>query len=801
MKFTLSWLKEHLDTTAPLDAITEKLTAIGLEVEGVEDRARALAPFNIAEVLTADKHPNADKLQLLTVTTGKEKLQVVCGAPNARKGLKGVLARAGDIIPREGEALKLTKIRGVESQGMMCSADELQLGEDAKGIIELPADAPVGENFAKYTGLGDPVIEINLTPNRADCAGVRGIARDLAAAGLGKLKSQAVKPVKGKGSSQIKVKLEFPKGQENACPLFVGRTIKNIKNGPSPDWLQRRLRAIGLRPISALVDITNLLTFDAARPLHVFDAAKVKGDLWVRPAKGGEKMEALNDKTYTLEAGMTAIGDDTGTLSLAGIVGGTSSGVSEHTTSVFLESAYFDPIRTAKTGRALQIVSDARYRFERGVDPAFVIPGAELATQLILDMCGTKETQVSELFIAGKVPHVGLTVTYAPQKCLRHAGLDVPEKEQIQILESLGFKIEKKKDKWLVTAPSWRGDIGGDVDLVEEITRIKGFDHIPSVSMPRTHVVTATAVDKLDQRANKARRALAAQGLMEAVTWSFMPSAIAAEFGQNNPSLRLSNPISADLDVMRPSILGNLVMAAKRNGDRGFADVGLFEVGPAYRDTSPNGQDMIAASVRAGSTPRHWAEKPRAVDAFDAKADALEILAACGAPTSGVQVSADAPAWYHPGRSGSLRLGATVLGYFGELHPTLLTACSAENPIVGCEIFLASIPEARSTGTAKPLLKLEALQPVIRDFAFVVASDVTAEKITKAAKSADKKLIRAVSVFDVYEGKGVEEGKKSIALGVTLQPLDQTLTDKELEDISTRITAAVTKATGATLRG
>ncbi len=800
MKFTLSWLKEHLDTKASLEELCDKLTAIGLEIENIEDRAKALAPFIIAEVLTADKHPNADKLQLLTVTTGKEKLQVVCGAPNARAGLKGVLARPGDVIPREGEALKLTKIRGVESQGMMCSADELKLGEDSKGIIELPADAPVGENYAKYAGLGDPVIEINLTPNRADCAGVRGVARDLAAAGMGKLITKEIKPVKGAEPSKIKVKLEFST-EPKACPLFVGRTIRNIKNGPSPEWLQRRLRAIGLRPISALVDITNLLTMDAARPLHVFDADKVKGDLWVRPAKGGEKLDALNDKTYTLEAGMTAIGDDTGLLSIAGIVGGVSSGCDEKTTNVFLESAYFDPATIAKTGRALQIVSDARYRFERGIDPAFTIPGAELATQLIVELCGTKDTVVSELYIAGEVPHVGVTVNYDPKKCLRHAGIDVPVEEQIAILTTLGFKIENSGAKLKVTAPSWRGDVHGDVDLVEEITRIKGFDHITPVSMPRTHVVTATAVDRLDQRASKARRAMAAQGLMEAVTWSFMPSAIAAVFGQNNPSLRLSNPISADLDVMRPSILGNLVLAAKRNADRGFADVGLFEVGPAYRDTSPEGQDMIACAMRAGTMPRHWAVKQRAVDAFDAKADAFAALAACGAPVASVQVLADAPAWYHPGRSGSLRLGATLLGYFGELHPALIEACGAEGPMVGCELFLAAIPEPRSNGTARPLLKLEALQPVLRDFAFVVANDVTAEKMIKAVKGADKNLIRDVSVFDVYEGKGIEPGKKSVALSVTLQPVDQTLTDRELEDIAARITAAVTKATGAVLRG
>ncbi|MDD5585396.1 MAG: phenylalanine--tRNA ligase subunit beta [Alphaproteobacteria bacterium] len=801
MKFTLSWLKEHLDTDAPLEAVCDTLTAIGLEVESVEDHAKALAPFIIAEILAADKHPDADKLRLCTVSTGKETLQVICGAPNARAGLKAVLARPGDVIPQSGQALKLSKIRGVESQGMMCAVDELGLGEETTGIIELPADAPVGGSYVKYAKLNDPVIEINLTPNRADCAGVRGVARDLAAAGLGKLKPQDIKSVKGKGPSRIKVTLDFPADQKNACPLFVGRVISNIKNGPSPAWLQQKLRAIGLRPISALVDMTNYLTFDSARPLHVFDADKVKGNLWVRPARGGESLEALNGKTYALEAGMTAIGDDTGILSLAGIVGGASTGCGENTTSVFIESAYFDPARTAKTGRALQIASDARYRFERGVDPAFVIPGAELATQLILDLCGTKETVVSELVVAGSVPDTTRIIPYDPQRCAQIIGLDVPEKEQIAILTALGFTTQKKSGKLAVTTPSWRGDVHGAEDLIEEVTRIKGFDHIPATSMPRASAVTKGALGLLEQRAGKARRALAAQGLMEAVTWSFMPGKIAAEFGQNDPALRLSNPISADLDVMRPSILGNLVQAAGRNADRGFADVGLFEVGPAYRSTSPDGQDPVAAALRAGKTPRHWAQALRAVDAFDAKADALAALAACGAPMASVQVLADAPVWYHPGRSGSLRLGPTLLGYFGELHPSLLAACGAEGPMTGCELFLAAIPAPRASGAARPLLKLDALQPVRRDFAFVVFADVTAEKLIKAVKSADKNLIRDVAVFDVYEGKGVGAGKKSVALSVTLQPAERSLTDAEIEDISSRITAAVAKATGGALRG
>jgi len=801
MKFTLSWLKEHLDTKMPLEAICSKLTSIGLEVEGVEDRSTALAPFIVAEIVTADKHPNADKLKLCMVNTGKEKLQVVCGAPNARAGMKGVLARPGDVVPATGEKLKPSKIRGVESQGMMCSAKELGLGENAEGIIELPEDAPVGEKYLAYAGLDDPVIEINLTPNRADCAGVRGVARDLAAAGIGVLKPLEIKKIKGNSPCPIKVKLEFAKGQEKACPLFAGRLIRNIENRPSPEWLRQRLRAIGLRPISALVDITNFLTFDIARPLHVFDAGKIKGGLWVRPAEGGEVLEALNGKTYALEPGMTVIGDDTGPLSLAGIVGGVSTGCGEDTTSVFLESAYFDPVRTAKTGRALQIISDARYRFERGVDPEFVIPGAEIATRMIIELCGTADTEVSEMFIAGEIPDFSRTIEYDPDECFRIAGVKVPEREQKEILSALGFAINDGKErKFSVKVPSWRGDVHGKEDLVEEITRIKGFENIPSVSLPHAHAVTKPALGRPELLTHKARRALAAEGLLEAVTWSFMPDRIAFAFGRTNPALRLSNPISADLDVMRPSIIGNLVLAAKRNADRGFPDVGLFEVGPAWRDASPEGQDSIAAALRAGATPRHWASPSRAVDVFDAKSDAISVLTACNAPVSSLQIKTGAAPWYHPGRSGSLMLGSKLLGYFGELHPELLALCEAEGPMTGCEVFLDRIPFQRAADSARPLLKLETLQPVRRDFAFLVDNNISAAELIKAAKGADKSLIREISVFDVYEGKGITTGKKSVALNVTLQPVERPLTDAEIETISGRLTEAVAKATGAVLR-
>jgi phenylalanyl-tRNA synthetase beta chain len=799
MKFTLFWLKQHLETTVSLQEICDKLTALGLEVESVQDRGKALAPFIVAHVLTAEKHPQADRLKVTTVDTGKEKLQVVCGAPNCVAGMKAVLARPGDVMPDSGEVLKKGVIRGVESQGMLCASDELGIDDNHEGIIELPADAPVGKSFAEYAGFNDPVIEINLTPNRPDCAGVYGIARDLAAAGLGKLKPLKPEPVKSKEPSRIKVKLEFPKG-DPACPLFVGRLIRNVKNGPSPAWLQQRLTSIGLRPISALVDITNYLTFDCARPLHVFDAKKVRGNIRLYPAKGGEKLKALDSNSYTLEAGMTAIADDSGVISLGGLMGGDSTRCEDTTTDVFIESAYFDPARTAKTGRALQLTSDARYRFERGVDPQFTIPGAELATKLVLEFCGTKETVVDELEIAGAPPSHERTILLDPAKCKKHIGVDVPEAEQQKILNALGFEVKAQAGKLAVKPPSWRPDIEGSADLVEEIIRVKGYDAIPATSMPRLHAVTVSAIDLADARANAARRALAGQGLLEAVTWSFMSGPVAEQFGVVDKNLKLSNPISADLDVMRSSILGNLILAAKRNADRGFANVGLFEVGPVYKNATPEGQETVPTFLRAGHTPRHWAEKSRPVDAFDAKADVIAALAAAGAPIGNLQVTNDAPGYYHPGRSGALKLGPAVLAYFGEIHPAVLLACDAEGPMAGGEVFLSAIPQSRASGSAKPPLKLDVLQPVARDFAFVVDRDVTAAKLIKAVKDADKNLIREVSVFDVYEGKNIDAGKKSVALSVTLQPSDKTLTDAEIEALGAKITATVEKATGAVLR-
>lgn len=801
MKFTLSWLKQHLETYATLEEICEKLTAIGLEVEDVKDPSKALAPFIVAEVLTAEKHPQADRLKVTTVNTGKETLQVICGAPNCRAGLKVVLARPGDVIPQSGDALKKGVIRGLESQGMLCSLAELCLAEDSQGIMELPSDAPIGAPFASYMKYDDPVIEINLTPNRPDCAGVYGIARDLAAAGLGRLKPLETAPIKGQGPSPLKVSLDFPDADQKDCPLFAGRLIRNIKNGVSPEWLQKRLVSIGLRPISALVDITNYLTFDYARPLHVFDAQKIKGQLWVRPAKGGETFTALDGNTYTMKPGMTIIGDDNGMLSLAGIMGGESSKCEVTTRDVFIESAYFDRIRTARTGRELNISSDARYRFERGIDPLSTLPGLEIATRLVLEICGTPESVVSDTEVAGSIFSFATPIPFSPGACVKRTGVDVPEAEQEKILTVLGFQVKHANGQLLVTPPSWRPDIEGAADLVEEIIRVKGFDHIKPTPLPRTETITRTAIDFLDQRAHIARRALASQGLMEAVTWSFMPEAIAGLFGHSDVALRLKNPISSDLNTMRPSILGNLILAAKRNADRGFEQAALFEIGPVFSNATPEGQAIVATAIRTGISPRHWTEPQRKVDAFDAKADAIAALTAIGAPTASLQITTDAPSYYHPGRSGSLRLGPTLLATFGEIHPAILKQCDIEGPVIGCEIFLAASPQSRSSSTAKPLLKLEPLQPVKRDFAFVVDRSITASKLIKAVKDADKLLIREVTVFDVYEGEHVEAGKKSVALNVTLQPIEKTLTDSDLEGVAARITTSVIKTTGATLRG
>lgn len=802
MKFTLSWLKDHLETDASLDEITDALTALGLELEDVHDPAKELASFIIGYVVEAKQHPNADRLRVCIVDTGTEKIQVVCGAPNARTGMKGVFAPSGTHIPGTGLDLKKGVIRGEESNGMLCSERELGLSDDHEGIIDLPDDAPVGESFARYKGLDDPVIDIAITPNRGDCLGVRGVARDLAAAGLGTLKPfTAAEKIEGSFKSPVQWKRDFPKGEEGACPMVVGRYFRGLKNGPSPDWMQQRLLAIGLRPISALVDITNYVTFDLGRPLHVFAADKLEGgDLTMRFARDGEKIMALDGKEYELEDGMTCIADGKGVHGIAGIMGGEESGCTEDTTEMFLEVALFDPIRTAATGRKLGIESDARYRFERTVDPASALWGAEVAAHLILEICGG---EASELSIAGEMPDTARQISLRPDRVKTLGGVDISVEDQCRILETLGFETDTSEGQIVATTPSWRPDIDGEACLVEEVLRVNGFDNIPVVPLDRDSALPQQILTIGQRRESFARKTLAGRGMLEAVTWSFMDEAQAGLFGGVPDVLRLDNPISSDLSVMRPSILPNLLAAAGRNADRGYADNALFEVGPSWRDDTPEGEDVLAAGLRMGrSGHRHWAEAPRSVDAFDAKADALAVLAACGAPVDNLQVSRDAPAWYHPGRSGSLRLGPNVLAWFGELHPRVLKGMDVKGPAVGFEIFIHKVAMPRSKGgKTRPLLRPSPFQPVGRDFAFVVDADVAADSIVRAAKGADKALISDVRLFDLYEGAGLGENKKSVAIAVTLQPTERTLTDEDIEKVSAAVVAAVTKQTGGVLRG
>jgi phenylalanyl-tRNA synthetase beta chain len=801
MKFTLSWLKTHLDTDASLDSILTSLTALGLEVEGVEDRGAALSAFRIATVVSAEKHPNADKLRLCLVDAGLggEPIQVVCGAPNARAGMKSVFALPGTVIPVSGDTLKVGAIRGVESRGMLCSERELLLSEEHDGIIDLPDDAPVGGSYAAWRGLDDPPIEIALTPDRVDCAGVRGIARDLAAAGLGTLRPLADSAVPG----------HFPLGREiqlqtAGCPQFAARLIRGVRNGPSPRWLQDRLLAVGLRPISALVDITNFFSLDRCRPLHVFDAGLLSGDLMVRSSQAGDSFTALNARDYTLPDGLIGIYDDSGLISLGGVMGGLRTGVTADTVDVLLEAALFEPAKVAEAGRTLSIDSDARYRFERGIDQDSVVPGIEAATQMILELCGGS---ASELAVFGTVPDRRRPLTLRPGRVLALGGVDVSLSEQIRILGALGFEPAQQTgdagDLLVCTPPSWRSDIAGEADLVEEVLRVHGFDRIPATPLPREAATPRPALSASQRRSGLARRVLAERGLLEAVTWSFVPPDQAALFGPQPSDLLLLNPISSDLAAMRPSVLLNLVSAAGRNAARGYPDVALFEVGPAFRNGSDSGQDLVAGVVRAGAAvPRNWAGGTRVVDAYDAKADALAVLEALGVATANLQVSLDAPGWYHPGRSGCLRLGPTVLARFGALHPGLVEALKADGPLVACEIMLDAIPQPkRRPGTAKPLLKLSPYQPISRDFAFVVAAEVEADRLLKAARGADKVLISAVTLFDIYQGDKVETGRKSVALSVTLQPTDRTLTDADIDALAGRVVAAVAKATGAVLRG
>jgi phenylalanyl-tRNA synthetase beta chain len=798
MKLTLSWLKDHLDTTASLAEIVETLTRIGLEVEGVEDASAKYAGFVTARVIEAKPHPNADRLRVCLVDAGGEPVQVVCGAPNARTGMKSVFSPVGTYIPGKKLTLQKGVIRGVESLGMLCSEAELELSQDHDGIIDLPEDAPVGVPYAAYAGLDDPVIDINLTPNRPDATAISGIARDLAAAGLGRLKTPPVEPMGGGFDCPVKVKLDL---DAHLCPAFALRLVRGVRNGPSPEWMQRRLRAIGLRPINALVDVTNFLTFDRGRPLHVYDLKKVKGDLVVRRARDGESVLALDGRTYSLSASNVVIADDEGADSIAGVMGGEHTGCDEATTDVLIESALWDPNNIARTGRTLGIVTDARYRFERGVDPDFCIPGAELATKLVIELCGGEP---SRLLVAGDPAKPRQRVPFPYSEVKRLTGLDLPQAEGEAILARLGFEVDGGE----VVVPNWRPDIDGKADIVEQIVRIAGLDRVVSTPLPREAAgVPAPVLTLLQRRTRTAKRALGSLGLDEAVTWSFIAKPHAELFGGGQAALKLANPIAADMSDMRPSLIPGLAAAAERNARRGFKDLALFEVGQVFAGDGDTDQRIAAAALRRGLAKRqgegrHWSGGG-GVDVFDAKGDALALLAALGAPTGAVQVVPGGPAFLHPGRSATLQFGPkNIVGWFGQLHPSACEALDVEGPLVAFEVLLDLIPPPKARPTkAKPKLDRSEFMAVERDLAFVTPEATRAADILKAALGADRALLTDAQVFDVYRGAGVPEGCKSVAVAVTLQPRERTLTDAEIDGVVGKIVAEVAKKTGATLRG
>ena len=801
MKFSLKWLEQELETDAGPREIADELTMIGLELESLDDPADKLKDFVVGHVEDARPHPDADRLQVCRVNNGAGTFEVVCGAPNARTGMKGVFAPEGSYIPGIDMVLKKSKIRGVTSNGMLLSEREIGLSDEHEGIIELGDDAVPGAPAAEALGMSDPVFDIGITPNRGDCLGVRGIARDLAAAGIGTLKPLLIEPVEGKFDSPIKVHLDLDDETISACPYFVGRYFRGVRNGPSPDWLQQKLLAIGLRPISALVDITNLLTMAYGRPLHVFDADKVHGDIHVRLSRKGEKILALDGKEYELDDEMTVIADEKEAEALGGVMGGEPSGCTGETVNVFLESAYFDPVRTAATGRKLNLMSDARYRFERGIDPDFVLDGAELASKLLLDLCGG---EASDIVIAGEKPDVSRSYPLRKHRVKELGGVEVSGEETVRILNVLGFNVTDNGDAWECEVPSWRHDVVGEADLVEEVARIHGFDNIPAVSLVRETNLPSPAVSLPQARRARARRALAVRGLTESVTFSFLPRKHADLFGGVPETVNLVNPISADLDVMRPSLLPNLIDAARRNADKGFGDVSLYEVGPQFAGENPEDQAVAASGVRAGLTgPRDWAGSSREVDAFDAKADVMAVFEQLGVSAGSARISTDAPAWYHPGRSGTIAFGPRqVLAHFGEIHPGILQAMDADGPMAGFEIYLENLPRPKDGKSAmRPPLALSAFQPVERDFAFIVDDGVAADDLAKAAAAADKKLISGVRVFDEFQGGDLEAGKKSLAIAVTLQPTEATLTDEEIEAVSGKVVANVAKHTKGVLRG
>ena len=806
MKFTLAWLKDHLDTSASLAELTDKLSSIGLDVEGVEDRGAKLAAFTIARVLEAKQHPNADKLKVCKVETGNGVVEVVCGAPNARTGLIGVFAPVGSYIPGKKLTLEARPVRGVVSAGMLVSEAELEISEEGDGIIEL-AEAlgeRIGARFAEATGLADPVIEVKLTPNRPDCTGVRGIARDLAAAGLGALKPEQVpRGVEGSFNSPIGIKLSFPPEAVDACPCFAGRYLSGVSNGSAPAWMQQRLMAVGLRPINALVDVTNYISLDRGRPLHVYDADKLKGAIRARLGRKGESFLGLDGKVHEVDETMCVIADDRAVLGLGGILGGQDTGVTQESKNIFIECAYFDPLRTAATGRKTGIVSDARYRFERGVDPEFIRGGLDLASELMLSVAGGKPSRAE---IAGAPPEAKRVIDFPLALVEKVGGIVIAEAKIRATLEALGFTLAGKGPVLKVRAPSWRPDASGPADLVEEVVRITGLDQVPCAPMPRRGGVARALLTEGQRRVRRTRRELAARGMVEAITWSFIAETAARRFGGGSPALELANPISSELTSMRPSLLPGLLAAGVRNRHRGFHDVALFEVGQIYRDDTPEGQVVAAAGVRLGNavlsgSGRHWTGTAAVAGLFDAKADVAALLAGLGFDANRAQVGREAPAWFHPGRSAVLRLGPkVVLAAFGELHPEVLATLDVAGPAAAFEVYLEAVPREKKKAVARPALKLADLLPVRRDFAFVLEASVAASEVVKAVLGADKKLISSVNVFDLFEGASLGAGKKSLALEVTLQPTDKTLTDEEIEAVAAKVVAEVKKATGGEIR-
>ncbi|XBQ17140.1 MAG: phenylalanine--tRNA ligase subunit beta [Oceanicaulis sp.] len=796
MKFTLSWLRDHLDTSLSLDALAEAMTMAGLEIEDIDNPAEKLADFTVAHVKDAQPHPDADRLRVCTVETKDGTKQIVCGAPNARAGMTAIYAPLGTYIPGLDFALdkKPRKIRGIESHGMLCSTKEIEAGEDHDGIADLEGDWPVGTPAAKALGLDDPVIDFEVTPNRPDWLGVYGIARDLAAAGAGALVSKPVEPVKGQGACPVSIALDWPE----ACPVFAGRVITGVKNGPSPDWLQQRLIAIGLRPINLLVDVTNFISYDRARPLHVYDLAKIGRTIRARKGAGeADRFEALDGRDYAPAEHHCVIADDERCLGLGGVMGGEHSGCTEATTDVFIESAWFDPGVTRITARELGIDSDAKYRFERGVDPESVMDGIELATALIVKYGGGTPSEVT---MAGEAPARPEPIAFDPARVKKLLGLDLSEDEIEKILSSLGFEVSRG-ERWSVAVPSWRHDCTEAADLIEEIARIAGYDRLPTTPFRRPEGERFEApATELQNRVRAARRAIAMAGYQEAITWSFCRHDEADLFGGAGEGLQLANPISSELDVMRPSALIHLLKALQKSADRGMEDARYFEAGPIYLNDSPDGQRTVIAGARRVIAGRDWrgAEAP---DLFDIKADALAALAAAGAPADNAQISADARGWWHPGRSGVIRLGRNVLAEFGEIHPRVLKALDIDGRVVAFEVFLDQIPAAKKKPLkARPALSLPELNPVRRDFAFLAPADLPAAELLKALKGADKQLVTDAILFDVYTGKGVPEGQVSLAVEVTLQPGEKTLTDAEIEAVSKKIVAAGEKA-GASLRG